>query len=1122
MGLDIGTSSVAVACYWANSDKQSEKLEFVDGLIFDSARDPKGGETLNSQRREKRLVRRQYRRKKKIRQALFNIARKDFNIPENKLHTTDQVGVEPVLDLRIKASKEKIELHELFRVLLNALQRRGARHNKLNEEEEFKSQAEMLLEKRTMATANNERGRWSLFNKINTDNDEKEATDAFDCRERYEREIKDILDTQSEFHQILKQPTQHNNEEIPYKDKIYQVLTFQLPIDWDFDTVGTCSLAGKNHPVALKCTPAFQHYRIEQFIQDQRLNKKPLSKEQKETLRDLLNSKEKILWSDVYKKLNLPEEKKQMLSHDRRFTDVSAPQFIKGNTTNVKTKKLARLNELATNKNFTRENIAAVDFAFTVLGFANTTELLFDSQQVDELIDKVVKCDGSYKTLIETDKDLRKKVKGIIQEIAELKKVREKLESNALTTLGLEKTRAEYCVMTLHWLTQYMKENDCDLTTAKEMYIKENGEPEAQSDIIKNPAVLKPLDKTLQTIHFAIKNMKKKGGEDIPHLICVEFMRDLKLSPAKLKEIDKNQAENRKKNDEARIKLEESNLSASGSNIKKMRLWKEQDHNCPYCTSPIGLRELTSCEIDHIIPRKYRGKNIWSNLILAHKQCNGAKGEMTPLEASRKGYIEKEIVLGRAKDMVGDDALFEDFKNNRPTKKQKLTVMQMKGKRIMWDGSLDEIDYESDISDEDDKKLFNDTSYLATSIRDQLVQQIKIPKENIIPVRGALTAFVRDKWRLSDILPELRLKEGKKLYNQDYEEISEENWKKENKEKNDKDRFYKRCDNRHHFIDACALGLITRSLLSSASKFSKRHGNLRYRDKEKNIEFNSGIPKNIANIREQIEKYLNNYIVWHNPSRYATGSELFEETIVRLSPKINKQTISSRKKSKANDEDVRYLLKRKSLIGKSQNDYKDYSDFFEEKNQKKIWDPVLKASIVKQLNAFKESGLEYKDAVLKLRYPENSKNICKKITIMYGRSWPYRIDMSRTKDKIDDVLFLDQKQKSVYRAEKNSCAIATSDNTFSFVKNWKDITTKKSSDNKEIRIYKGDMIKKDNAYYIVKKLIASQNALDCIEHSVSKELIGKLKKYHTIKSFKDCVLIKDRSDLINSLKDTKK
>lgn len=52
---------------------------------------------------------------------------------------------------------------------------------------------------------------------------------------------------------------------------------------------------------------------------------------------------------------------------------------------------------------------------------------------------------------------------------------------------------------------------------------------------------------------------------------------------------------------------------------------------CAYCADPVHPREATR---DHVYPRARGGRDVWENVVLAHRTCNMRKACRTPEEAN--------------------------------------------------------------------------------------------------------------------------------------------------------------------------------------------------------------------------------------------------------------------------------------------------------------------------------------------------------------------------------------------------------------------------------------------------------------------------------------------------------
>lgn len=88
-------------------------------------------------------------------------------------------------------------------------------------------------------------------------------------------------------------------------------------------------------------------------------------------------------------------------------------------------------------------------------------------------------------------------------------------------------------------------------------------------------------------------------------------------------------------------KREESRSSAiqqvGKTNAIKFELAAAQGCACIYCGSGVGMADLDSFEVEHIVPRSQGGPDAMLNYALACRSCNEQKGERTPFEWLRHG-----------------------------------------------------------------------------------------------------------------------------------------------------------------------------------------------------------------------------------------------------------------------------------------------------------------------------------------------------------------------------------------------------------------------------------------------------------------------------------------------------
>jgi hypothetical protein len=79
---------------------------------------------------------------------------------------------------------------------------------------------------------------------------------------------------------------------------------------------------------------------------------------------------------------------------------------------------------------------------------------------------------------------------------------------------------------------------------------------------------------------------------------------------------------------------------------KVKKLWERDGNLCWLCHEPIdpALPQTNAMHIslDHVVPRKWSGKNCLDNLRLAHQHCNSTREQMYP---ETMIFTEQQILL---------------------------------------------------------------------------------------------------------------------------------------------------------------------------------------------------------------------------------------------------------------------------------------------------------------------------------------------------------------------------------------------------------------------------------------------------------------------------------------------
>ena len=150
---------------------------------------------------------------------------------------------------------------------------------------------------------------------------------------------------------------------------------------------------------------------------------------------------------------------------------------------------------------------------------------------------------------------------------------------------------------------------------------------------IRNPTVLR----TLSELRKVVNTLLRAHGR--PDVIRLEFARDLKQSAEERRKTDKRQKEREDARKNARQEVAKLGKPADGpegeENVLRWLLWKEQGGRCPYSGGKIGCAQAldpTATQIDHIFPVSRSFDDSQANKVLCFAGENAAKGQRTPFE----------------------------------------------------------------------------------------------------------------------------------------------------------------------------------------------------------------------------------------------------------------------------------------------------------------------------------------------------------------------------------------------------------------------------------------------------------------------------------------------------------
>lgn len=320
------------------------------------------------------------------------------------------------------------------------------------------------------------------------------------------------------------------------------------------------------------------------------------------------------------------------------------------------------------------------------------------------------------------------------------------------------------------------------------------------------------------TVHIGLGQIRRVVNALIrdygpPAQIAIEMTRDFKLSPQALAKLEKEQAENQKKNEARAVEIEKHGQPANGRNRLKMRLWEELnpadplDRRCPYTGEMIGIARLLSSEvdIDHLIPFSACWDDSAANKIVCLTEANRRKGNKTPFDAFGATAEWADIALRAA---------------GLPHNKR-------------WRFAPDALERFNAAGGFLARQL-NETGWLARLAK-QYLAAVSNPN-GIYVLPGRLTALIRGKWGLNDLLPDHNFSDVKN-----------------------------RKDHRHHAIDAMVAALTDRSLLLRMSSA--------YDAERQRIE----VPSPWEALRDDLKTALDRMTVSFKPD-HGTQGQLHEDT----------------------------------------------------------------------------------------------------------------------------------------------------------------------------------------------------------------------------------------------------
>ncbi len=760
IGLDLGTNSIGWAILRLDDNQPPAPVGLVrlGSRIFSDGRNPKDGSSLATERRGPRQMRRRRDRYLYRRKRLMAALVQAGLMPNEETARKELVSLNPY-ELRARGLSQRLEPHELGRVIFHLNQRRGFKSNRKTDkvaDDSGKIKSAIATFKATFGSS--ETVGAALFQRMNDGKGVRARLKGAGAKATYDFYVERSM-IEDEFNLLIERQIgfSPNFLKLESVEDLRKILFSQRPLRPV--KPGKCFLDPKETRIA-EALPSAQLFRLYQEVNHLRViakadrSERALSRNERDTVIELLSNRAEMKFEGI---------RKHLFGGNRdAFCFTLESEKRKALTGNIVADRLSNLKAMG-----------AQWKSMSVDSQDELAQLLIDEEDENTLAQTIREkydVSGEAAQFIATkvtlpDGHLR------LGATAVGKVLRQFMESwdterdapltydKAVRAAGYSHHAHEYDGEILDQLPYYgerLWRYTADAPTAK-------NPDELKFGKIGNPTVHIALNQTRKLINAIIK----KYGH--PAEVHVELARELKIGRERNKEIIAKQTEQQHENDSIRADLRSFNppIKVNAENRLRLRLYRELsplNRQCVYSGRSIELTKLFTNEyqIDHILPFSRTLDDSTGNKLLVHQSANRFKGNRTPFESfahSPAGY-EWDAIVARAK-LMNHGRKYKRFEE-----------------RAMQDWQRDEADFLA--------RQLTDTAYLARVSREYLTAIC--PPNRIVCSPGRLTALLRGKWGLNDRNSGIKNRE----------------------------------DSRHHAIDACIIAATDRSLLQSVSTTAAR------------------------------------------------------------------------------------------------------------------------------------------------------------------------------------------------------------------------------------------------------------------------------------------------------------
>ena len=612
LGLDLGSNSIG----WAlleEKDGQAAKIIDIGTRIFTKAVEEKVPTPKNQKRRQMRLGRRVLQRRARRKQKMLNYLVSLDLLPKELLGNTEpekllnQIG-DPY-ELRTKALDERLSPHQLGRILLHFVARRGFLSSKKQAAGDLVDDPDTMrylnkLDAKTDSSQDKEEGDFKAdIAKVYRDIEDESARTLGEYlyrsknrvkrnrahegghlrtdRAMYRDELEKIWGKQHAYFTDLPGDFMEENKGVK------KIIFYQRPLKLRKDRVGRCSLEPK-HYRANTARLEVQRFRYLQDINNLKYLDRHLNKSV--SIKDAGKAK-LVTYFDHHPKITITKLKNE-LNLDR-FTQI-----------NLDAKNL-------------KGNITACEIR-SVIG-----------EQWDEM------SDTKQKSLFEDLFTIKKK--SALKNRLIVHWNFDKQTAIKLCLLEFEPSHSNHSLKAINKLLPHL-EKGMIYSDARQAagYGYEIKEIEVQEKLSSPPETSNPIvNKGLHELRRVVNALIKEYGK--PDAIRIEMARDLEMNTERVKDFIKQQKQNEKTNEDAQNAFTEETgrkYSSRDDNIK-YRLWIDQNKICAYSNTSITMRQVFSAdtETDHILPFNKSLDDSYMNKVICLTAENRHKGDRTPIDA---------------------------------------------------------------------------------------------------------------------------------------------------------------------------------------------------------------------------------------------------------------------------------------------------------------------------------------------------------------------------------------------------------------------------------------------------------------------------------------------------------